>query len=204
MKANLPISHQRLLAYLIAGLIGGLLSMTSPFNRPGNANSQMSVPVPPRLLIVTGGQTGVDRAALDTALALFLPVRGWCPKGRLAEDGVIPAIYPMQETTSEAVAVRTEWNVRDADGTLIIAFGELAGGTLLTEQLAQKYQRPTLTINASTFSPATQARFDRWLKSHQIRMLNIAGPRESADPGVIYRQARAVLQSLLQPFAPPL
>jgi len=157
----------------------------------------------PRLFIVTGGQTGVDRASLDTALSLFLPVRGWCPKGQLAEDGRIPGIYPMQETTSAEVAVRTEWNVRDSDGTLILAFGELSGGTLLTRQLAQKYQRPFMTIDALTFNKTDVTLFNRWMNANQIRILNIAGPRESANPGVIYDRAKEILHQLLEPFEQP-
>ena len=70
--------------------------------------------------LISGGQTGVDRAALDAALAAGLPIGGWCPKGRLAEDGVIPLRYPLQETPSQQYAQRTRWNVRDADGTLIL------------------------------------------------------------------------------------
>ena len=110
-------------------------------------HSSISAQSRSRLWIVTGGQTGVDRATLDTALSLFLPVRGWCPKGRLAEDGVIPSVYPLQETTSTDYAVRTEWNVRDSDATLILAYGSLTGGTKLTEELAQRYNRPSLVLN---------------------------------------------------------
>jgi predicted Rossmann fold nucleotide-binding protein DprA/Smf involved in DNA uptake len=92
--------------------------------------------------IVSGGQTGVDRAALDIALALGIPCGGWCPRGRGAEDGVIPARYPLQETCSHDYAERTRRNVIDSDGTLILAIGALHGGTLLTAQLAEKAASP--------------------------------------------------------------
>lgn len=151
-----------------------------------------------RLWIVTGGQTGVDRAALDTALALLLPVRGWCPKGRLAEDGKIPPVYPLQETTSTDYAVRTEWNVRDSDGTLVLAYGRLEGGTKLTDDLAHQYNRPVLIIDVLSFSGNDAARFWSWILEHKIRILNVAGPRESAQPGVIYNRARNVLKQLLE------
>jgi uncharacterized protein YjbI with pentapeptide repeats len=106
-------------------IIGGAFSQ--PFTPSMIALEAKDQPLTPglshsRLWIVTGGQTGVDRATLDTALSLFLPVRGWCPKGRIAEDGIIPPVYPLQETTSTDYAVRTEWNVRDSDGTLILAY----------------------------------------------------------------------------------
>ncbi len=156
-------------------------------------------PAHTRLWIVTGGQTGVDRATLDTALSLFLPVRGWCPKGRLAEDGIIAPVYPLQETTSAEYAVRTEWNVRDSDATLILAYdGPLAGGTKLTQELAQRYHRPSLVINVLSFGKTDRDRFWEWIKKDRIRILNIAGPRESAKPGVIYSRARDVLKQLLE------
>ncbi|MDF5716008.1 MAG: putative molybdenum carrier protein [Rhizonema sp. NSF051] len=152
----------------------------------------------PRLWIVSGGQTGVDRAALDTALSLFMPVRGWCPKGRLAEDGRIPPIYPLQETTSTDYAVRTEWNVRDSDGTLILSSEPLEGGTKLTVDLAQEYKRPVLVINSLSFNDNDITRFWNWIRDRNIRILNVAGPRESAQPGVIYKRAQEVLKQLFE------
>ncbi|PSQ85488.1 MAG: molybdenum cofactor carrier, partial [Bacteroidetes bacterium QH_2_63_10] len=90
--------------------------------------------------IISGGQTGVDRAALDAALAFNVPVGGWCPKGRRAEDGQIPDRYPLEETPSEAYEQRTAWNVRDSDGTLIITDGSLEGGTALTMTEARRQE----------------------------------------------------------------
>src|SRR5262245_55320595 len=98
------------------------------------------------LEIRSGGQTGVDRAALDVALELGLPCGGWCPRGRRAEDGPIPDHYPLRETRSPAYPVRTRWNVRDSDGTLILTRGRPDRGTLLTEELARDMGKPLLVV----------------------------------------------------------
>ncbi|MDX1697681.1 MAG: putative molybdenum carrier protein [Thiohalobacterales bacterium] len=132
--------------------------------------------------IVSGGQTGVDRAALDIALALGIPCGGWCPRGRGAEDGVIPARYPLQETGSHDYAERTRRNVIDSDGTLILAIGALHGGTLLTAQLAEKSGKPCLVVDLA--SPPDPGKVDSWIRENQISVLNVAGPRESQHPGI--------------------
>ncbi len=147
-----------------------------------------------RLRIASGGQSGVDRAALDAALALGLPAGGWCPRGRIAEDGRIARRYPLQETPSADYAQRTEWNVRDSDGTLILNRGALGGGTLLTARLAARYGRPCLVVQLERRVDLARAR--AWIARHRIRTLNIAGPRESKRPG-IYVAARAMLTPLL-------
>ncbi len=193
---NVIMSGGVVLALLI---VGGLIqgkAMALPIATPSEKGEPISSHQ--RLWVVTGGQTGVDRAALDTALSLLLPVRGWCPKGRLAEDGKIPPVYPLQETTSTDYGLRTEWNVRDSDGTLVLAYGALEGGTKLTADLAHKYDRPVLIINALSFSGNDAARFWSWIQKHNIRILNVAGPRESSRPGVIYNRARYVLKQLLE------
>src|SRR3990172_4511968 len=97
--------------------------------------------------IVAGGQTGVDRAALDAALGLGLPCGGWCPRGRKAEDGPIDPRYPMEETPSDDYAERTEWNVRDADGTLVLTRGEPSGGTAFTIATARRGRSPLLVLD---------------------------------------------------------
>jgi len=144
--------------------------------------------------VISGGQTGVDRAALDVALATDLPVGGWCPKGRLAEDGPIPAHYPLQEIDSPAYARRTEQNVIEGDGTLILATHKnLKGGTALTLHLAQKQAKPHLVVNLLD-QPDVRV-IQQWLLKEHIHVLNVAGPRESASPG-IYQHARALLEEL--------
>lgn len=144
--------------------------------------------------IISGGQTGVDRAALDTAQALGVPCGGWCPRGRPAEDGLIPPRYPLRETPTASYTQRTRWNVRDSDGTLILNRGLLEGGTALTMELAQKLGRPCLVVDLSARPSASAVR--AWAAAHQVRVLNVAGPRERRQPGVT-RQARAFLRRLL-------
>ena len=132
--------------------------------------------------IISGGQTGVDRAALDVALVLGIPCGGWCPRGRLAEDGPISLRYPLYEAPSTDYVVRTEWNVRDADGTVILTKGEAEGGTKLTVELARKHGKPHLVIDLR--NPPDARVVARWARAHHVKTLNIAGPRESTVPGV--------------------
>ncbi len=145
--------------------------------------------------IVSGGQTGVDRAALDVALALDIRCGGWCPRGRRAEDGVIPARYPLRETSSADYAPRTAQNVQDADATLILVCGSPSGGTALTIEIARRAERPCLIVDLEQPPPASEVR--RWLKRHASGTLNVAGPRESGCPG-IYDKAAAFLRALLE------
>jgi A/G-specific adenine glycosylase len=151
--------------------------------------------------IISGGQTGVDRAALDAALQVGLPVDGWCPRGRLAEDGPLAAKYPLRETPSSNYAQRTEWNVRDSDGTLILSYGRLLGGTALTRRLAEKLKRPYLRINLAepTERRGAAQRILSWVEEHSINRLNIAGPRGSTDPQ-LHGLARRLLLRLMKPM----
>lgn len=146
--------------------------------------------------IVTGGQTGVDRAALDLSLAYSIPYGGWCPRGRIAEDGVLDDRYNLVETPSEDVAVRTEWNARDSDGTLILSYGELTGGTDWTKVCAEKYGKPFLIVDLR--GEGDVARFENWCLDHKVEVLNVAGPRESHAPGEIYRLSIRMLKLLFQ------
>ena len=130
--------------------------------------------------IVSGGQTGVDRASLDAALAAGVPCGGWCPRGRRAEDGPIPERYPLTETPRRDYAERTEWNVRDSDGTLVLVSGKASGGTALTIALTEKLGRPCIAVAPETDPAALRA----WLGRHQVAVLNVAGPRESEAPGI--------------------
>ena len=132
--------------------------------------------------IVSGGQTGVDRAALDAALELGIPCGGWCPRGRLAEDGAIPSRYPLVETPTRRYPQRTEWNVRDSDGTLALVRGRPRGGTALTLRLAEAMGRPRQVVDLAS-APEPEA-VRRWIAVHAIRTLNVAGPRESEWPGI--------------------
>lgn len=144
--------------------------------------------------IVSGGQTGVDRAALDVALHVGIPCGGWCPRGRRAEDGRIPDRYPLQETPSEAYEQRTRWNVRDTDGTLIIVPVPLQGGTKLTWDHAHTLSKPIhhVAIYDGHAIESVQA----WCRAHSVHTLNIAGPR--ASEGVeVYRQSFVFLLRLL-------
>jgi Circularly permutated YpsA SLOG family len=143
--------------------------------------------------IISGGQTGVDRAALDVGLQLGIPLGGACPKRRWAEDGVIDTRYPLYETESSDVAVRTFLNVQNSDGTLILYRDELMGGTAQTLKNIESLHKPYLLINLD--DPMSPADVLRWIQDEQIQILNIAGPRESTHPG-IYQLASAYLSLL--------
>ena len=144
--------------------------------------------------IVSGGQTGVDRAALDVALELGIPCGGWCPKGREAEDGPIAARYPLIETPAAGYAQRTEWNVRDSDGTLVLTRGEPTGGTAMTIAIAARLREPCLVLDLA--GPADPSSVQGWANANTIAVVNIAGPRESGSPG-IYAQAVLFLRQVL-------
>ena len=144
----------------------------------------MSAPstVPRVRRIVSGGQTGVDRAALDTAIAFQIEQGGWCPQDRRAEDGRIPDCYDLTETNSPSYPVRTRQNILDSDGTLILHLGQLDRGSELTWQLAEEYGKPyqvTDLISGDRPEPALH-----WIATHGIEVLNVAGPRESSHPGI--------------------
>lgn len=132
--------------------------------------------------IVSGGQTGVDRGALDAAIALSSPHGGWCPRGRLAEDGCIPMRYQLRETEAVEYSVRTERNVIDSCGTLVLFNGRLQRGTLLTYRLAKKYLRPVLRVRMDVVVDV--AIIQEWLIDNCIEILNVAGPRASSVPGI--------------------
>ena len=145
-------------------------------------------------VIVSGGQTGVDRAALDAALSVGIATGGWCPRGRRAEDGKIDERYPLRETPSRVYSQRTEWNVRDSDATLILCRGAMTGGTQLTADIAVRHKRPLQVLDLDSAPDAAIA--GEWLREHRVGVLNVAGPREEGFPG-IYSQALAFLLRLL-------
>ena len=148
--------------------------------------------------IISGGQTGTDRAAFDAALAHGLDVGGWVPKGRLAEDGLIPPGYPgLVEADSVEPAVRTILNVRDSDATLVLSHGPLAGGSLLAFEEATAAGKPVLHLDLDDVSLGAAAELlRRWLVEVQPDTLNVAGPRASEDPAIA-AATEALLRSAL-------
>lgn len=149
------------------------------------------------LKIISGGQTGADRAALDWAIAAGIPHGGWAPKGWKAEDGRIPDCYQLLELPGANYRQRTRRNVMDSDGTLIVNLGELNGGTKLTKVFAETHSRPCLVIQAEGNRAATQAeQLSLWLHENHIKTLNVAGPRESKRPS-IYRATMNLLCALM-------
>jgi hypothetical protein len=147
--------------------------------------------------IISGGQTGVDRGALDAALAAGFPCGGWCPAGRKAEDGPIPDRYPVTETGGACYAERTRRNVIDSDATLVIYFGELVGGTEKTARLCGHLGKPVLLLDGLERDPeAVAASAADFVMSHGTKTLNVAGPRESGYAGAQQFAARAVTSLL--------
>ncbi len=155
------------------------------------------------LTVISGGQTGVDRAALDVALQLGLPCGGWVPRGRRAEDGVIPERYPgLKECDARDYAERTRRNVRDADATLVLSHGSISGGTALTVELAARFAKPLLHLDLQTMDFSTACRrLQNWLRETAPVVLNVAGPRASED-AEIYAASTALLAAALVDSAP--
>ena len=146
--------------------------------------------------IVSGGQTGVDRAALSVARSLGFPYGGWVPAGRRAEDGAIPPQFEgLRETPSSEYALRTRWNVRDSDATLIVTWGPPTGGTRLTLQAAERLGRPVCVADLEQNDAVTTTR--AWLENHRPATLNVAGPRESGRSFDVGGAARAFLRQVL-------
>ena len=137
------------------------------------------------LKIVAGGQTGVDRASLEWALANGVPHGGWCPKGRKAEDGVIPPQFQLRETGSDNYSIRTRRNVRDSGGTVIFSeSAELTGGTKETAEFAKAIGKPLLHLVSSAEINESATQLKSFLKEYGIVVLNVAGPRALEEPEV--------------------
>jgi len=149
---------------------------------------------PNNLNIISGGQSGVDRAALDFAMQHKIPCGGWCPAGRLAEDGIIPDHYPLRETASSDHSERTRMNIDESDGTLIIFINEMDEGTNYTRRYAEETGKPVYVIDEASRTDPTA--FRNWMEENKIRVLNVAGPRESSGEGT-YKFAYKVLGELL-------
>ena len=150
--------------------------------------------------IISGGQSGADRAALDAALASGRMAGGWCPRGRLAEDGVIDDRYPLTETPRRDYAQRTRFNVRDSDATLIVARRPLTGGTALTERLALACGKPCLVVHPDD-TPEAIAACRNWIERHRVQVLNVAGPRHSTSTSA-YSDTRRIMDALLATTPP--
>jgi putative molybdenum carrier protein len=150
------------------------------------------------LKVISGGQTGVDRAALDAALTLGIHCGGFCPKGRKSEDGTIPEKYPLVETRSDNYSERTERNVKTADGTMILIAGNPDRGTQLTIDLCRRHNKSCLVINLNDGKDRVELK--SWIKKNKIGVINIAGNRERISPG-IHDKAYRFLMEILKGFA---
>ncbi len=148
--------------------------------------------------IVSGGQTGADRAALDIALQFHIPHGGWIPKGRRAEDGGLPDTYRLKEISTDSYAAGTEQNVIDSDGTLLFSRGKPSGGTDLTREMALKHKRQMLGIDLNlTSSYDAASLIVSWINLQRIKILNVAGPRACEDP-TIYQDVFKILGMVIQ------
>ncbi len=150
-----------------------------------------------QITIITGGQTGVDHAALDAALELGYPIKGFCPAGRSAEDGVIDERYPLQAAPSPDNAWRTIANAHNSDVTVILSRGTPVDGTPLTSFACEFFHRPYIELSLD--APVDRAAFISFINKHRAKSINIAGPRESLEPGNVYKPAFKILTQLLSP-----
>ena len=134
--------------------------------------------------IISGGQTGADRAALDWAIRNGVAHGGWCPKGRKAEDGPIDSSYQLKETPRADYLQRTEWNVRDSDGTVIFTMAEvLSGGSKATAKFTAKHRKPCLHLSAVMKQIAAE-QLRSFLQKNRVQVLNVAGTRGSKEPAI--------------------
>lgn len=155
-----------------------------------------------RRKIVSGGQTGADRGGLDAARKLGIPHGGWCPKGRRAEDGAIPAGYRLKETRTSRYAERTERNVRFSDGTVVFTRGRPMGGSALTVRLARQHRKPLLRIDLKKHTDReAAAKLREWMTEHAVAVVNVAGSRESRAPGIGRRVLR-IVQTAMRATSP--
>jgi hypothetical protein len=156
-------------------------------------------PRPKLQRIVSGGQTGADRGGLDAAIELGIPHGGWCPKGRLAEDGLISKYYDLKETKESGYPTRTRLNVQESDGTVVFTFGEPTGGSALTLDEAEKAKKPVLNVDLEALRLVEVATILReWCFAYRIKVLNVAGSRESKANG-IQNQVREIVKVAFAP-----
>lgn len=147
--------------------------------------------------IVSGGQTGADRAGVDAAIESGLEYGGWIPRGRKAEDGPISKTYAdFREMSFGSYPERTKQNVIDSDGTLIFGYGKLTTGSALTLRLARQYEKPFLHIDLDIETdPADRIR--KWVRDHHIKVLNVAGRKLSKAPH-IYDAVKTIMKKVLK------
>jgi hypothetical protein len=141
--------------------------------------------------LISGGQSGADIAALDFAIERGIPHGGWCPHGRKAEDGTIDPRYELQETPSSGYVQRTEWNTRDSDGTVVFSIAPvLTGGSKRTVELALRHHKPVIHISRDGGPASPEQALLRFIQEHNIKVLNVAGPRASkeAEVGAFVKQ----------------
>ncbi|QDT11370.1 putative molybdenum carrier protein [Planctomycetes bacterium K23_9] len=152
--------------------------------------------------IVSGGQTGVDRAGLEAAIALGIDHGGWCPAGRLSEDGSVPSRYQLTEMSAADYPTRTRQNIIDSDATLIVYETRLKGGTLLTQRTCKRLDKPFLLVrlsgDADSLHQEQIVATQQWLAQHKPAALNVAGPRESTSPGIMERATDFLVSVLTQ------
>jgi len=145
--------------------------------------------------IISGGQTGADLAGLDFAIKHNIPHGGWIPKGRVTEDGSLPEKYALQEMPTKSYPKRTEQNILDSDGTLIVSRGKLTGGSALTRKLASMHEKPCLYVDLDTMTvPDAGKAVVKWATKKDVEVLNVAGPRASEAPE-IYAATRELLET---------
>ena len=155
--------------------------------------------------IISGGQTGVDRAALDAAIELELEHGGWCPRGRRSEDGTISTKYNLIETLESDYITRTKKNIETSDATLIFRSNQQSPGTKLTIDLVEKSGKPFKiifidTIKTPEHEESEKQLFLLWIFAHpNLKVLNVAGPRESKNPGV-YTKSKRLLKDWLTEY----
>ena len=141
--------------------------------------------------IISGGQTGADRAALDYAIRKNIPYGGWLPRGRKTEDGTLDLKYQLREMPTGEYSQRTLQNVLDSDGTVIVSHGILTGGSALTREFARQYSKPWIHLDLAELSrdEAVQ-RLSSWISRHEIKTLNVAGPKAGKDPAIYQATVR--------------
>jgi hypothetical protein len=147
--------------------------------------------------IISGGQTGADQAALDSAIQLDMPHGGWVPKGRITQEGSLPDKYKLQEIPDDSYPSHTEQNVIDSDGTVIITHGKLYDGSDYAREMSVKHGRPWIKIDLDITAPLDAAlKISNWIIENSIAILNITGSSADKDPK-IYEKTRDIIDGVI-------